>query len=73
MKPNVSSTPSCLSSQFLINLDDPELLAGAPAGLQIVAPKWGDEQLLADVEVIDLALNGKPAGEAASSSGAPKL
>ena len=55
------------------DLDDPELLAGAPAGLQIVAPKWGDEQLLADVEVIDLALNGKPAGEAASSSGAPKL
>ncbi|PVH82426.1 amidase [Cadophora sp. DSE1049] len=52
---------------------DPELLAGAPAGLQIVAPKWGDEQLLADVEVIDLALNGKHAGEAASSSGVPKL
>lgn len=53
--------------------DDPELLAGAPAGLQIVAPKWGDEQLLADVEIIDMALNGKPAGEAASSSGSSKL
>lgn len=72
-KQNVISTPLYFSLQLLIKLDDPELLAGAPAGLQIVAPKWGDEQLLADVEVIDLALNGKPAGEAASSSGAPKL
>ncbi|KAH7348586.1 amidase [Rhexocercosporidium sp. MPI-PUGE-AT-0058] len=54
-------------------LDGPELLAGAPAGLQIVAPKWGDEQLLADVELIDHALNGKPAGEATFSSGIPKL
>ncbi|KAK0121883.1 hypothetical protein ONS95_010161 [Cadophora gregata] len=52
---------------------DPELLAGAPASLQIVAQKWGDEQLLADVEVIDQILNGKPSGETASSSGVPKL
>ncbi|CZT48681.1 uncharacterized protein RSE6_09420 [Rhynchosporium secalis] len=41
---------------------DPELLARALAGLQIVAPRWGDEQLLANVEVIDHVLNGQPTG-----------
>ncbi|CZR69322.1 related to fatty-acid amide hydrolase 1 [Phialocephala subalpina] len=36
---------------------DPQLMAGAPAALQIVGPKWGDAQLLKDVEVIDAVLN----------------
>ncbi len=54
-------------------LDDPELLAGAPAALQIVAPKWGDEQLLKDAETIDLVLNGGPADELSSKAGVPKL
>lgn len=33
-------------------------MAGAPVGLQIVGRKWGDEQLLTDVELIDSVLNG---------------
>jgi amidase len=33
-------------------------MVGAPVALQIVGPKWGDEQLLRDVETIDAVLNG---------------
>jgi amidase len=44
---------------MLTPLDDPHLLAGAPVALQIVGPKYGDEQLLRDVEAIDLVLNGQ--------------
>lgn len=40
-------------------------MAGAPAALQIVGPKWGDAQLLKDVEVIDAVLNPKTPGDAA--------
>lgn len=32
-------------------------MAGAPASLQIVGPRLGDEQLLWDVEMIDEVLN----------------
>ncbi|TVY41110.1 Acetamidase [Lachnellula subtilissima] len=36
---------------------DPQLMAGAPVALQIVGCKYGDEQLLKDVETIDMVLN----------------
>ncbi|TVY56190.1 Acetamidase [Lachnellula cervina] len=36
---------------------DPQLMAGAPVALQIVGRKYGDEQLLKDVETIDAVLN----------------
>lgn len=32
-------------------------MAGAPVALQIVGRKYGDEQLLKDVETIDAVLN----------------
>jgi Asp-tRNA(Asn)/Glu-tRNA(Gln) amidotransferase A subunit family amidase len=35
------------------------MLAGAPVTLQVVGSKYGDEQLLRDVEAIDLVLNGQ--------------
>ena len=38
--------------------DDPKLMHGAPANLQIVAQRLCDEQLLKDVEMIDQVLNG---------------
>lgn len=37
--------------------DDPEVVAGAPIGLQIVGPRFGDAQLLHDVEALDSILN----------------
>ncbi|KAE8454203.1 hypothetical protein EG329_005128 [Mollisiaceae sp. DMI_Dod_QoI] len=52
---------------------EPELIAGAPAALQIVGPKWGDAQLLKDVEVIDAVLNPKAEGNATLKSEQPKL
>ena len=48
-------------------------MAGAPAALQLVGPKWGDEQLLKDVEVIDLVLNGKVEADLPDKSGVSKL
>jgi Asp-tRNA(Asn)/Glu-tRNA(Gln) amidotransferase A subunit family amidase len=47
-------------------------MAGAPAALQIVGPKWGDAQLLKDVEVLDAILNPKN-GETALKAGQSKL
>ncbi len=63
-----SLTSLSILDTMLIRLDDPELFAGAPAALQIVGPKWGDEQLLKDVEIIDLVLNSKSESDAAKSS-----
>jgi Asp-tRNA(Asn)/Glu-tRNA(Gln) amidotransferase A subunit family amidase len=42
-------------------LDDPQLMAGAPVGLQCIGSKLGDAQLLRDVEMIDRILNGEKA------------
>jgi len=50
-----SATGNSYSNHSLFP-DDPKLMAEAPVALQIVGPKWGDEQLLKDVETIDLAL-----------------
>ncbi|KAL6249168.1 hypothetical protein RBB50_004231 [Rhinocladiella similis] len=38
-------------------LYDPKLMAGAPVALQIVGPRFGDEQLLEDAQAIDAILN----------------
>jgi amidase len=59
---DASVQASCESLYLLINhqlneADDPKVFAGAPVALQIVGPRLGDEQLLADVETIDAILN----------------
>lgn len=53
----MSSAYGLFGPDMLMRIDDPKLMAGAPVALQIVGPRFGDEQLLEDAQAIDAILN----------------
>jgi hypothetical protein len=64
--PSTGPPPACkfsppflfLQAELIMILDDPKAFDGAPCAIQVVAPRFQDEQCLFASRIIDDVLNG---------------